>query len=345
MPEHELINPLTVENWNNLVATLPGYSFFHTANWADVLSRSYDYKPFYLCKKTNSTLESLMPIMEVASMLTGTRGVSLPFSDACPLPVSNKDEFQKLFNHAVDFGKKRKWKYLELRGGDEYLIREKPSTVFWGHALDLSCGSEKLFSGLRNSTQRNIRKAKSANVDVSISQSLDAVKEFCRLNVMTRKEHGLPPQPYNFFRNLHKQVIDQNMGFVATASIGNHVIAANVYLHFGNEVIYKYGASDKKYQHLRANNLVMWEAINWSCDSGLKAMNFGRTEPEHKGLMQFKDGWGAKTYKITYYRYNLEGGTFVGVSETINPAIKNIFSNLPKPILRILGNFLYRHIG
>jgi len=345
MPEHELVNPLEVENWNNLVATMPEYSFFHTANWADVLSQSYEYKPFYLCKKTNGALENLMPIMEVASILTGIRGVSLPFSDACPLPVSNKDQFQSLFNQAVDLGKKRKWKYLELRGGEEHLSKEKPSAIFWGHKLDLSCGSEKLFSGLRNSTQRNIKKAQSANVEVSISQSLAAVKEFCRLNALTRKEHGLPPQPNKFFKHLHEQVIDRDMGFVVLASIGNHTIAANVYLYFGTEVIYKYGASNKKYQRLRANNLVMWEAIKWSCDRGFKTMNFGRTEPEHKGLMQFKDGWGGRTYKIVYYRYSLKEDTFIGASETITPAIKKIFSNLPAPILRVLGNFLYRHTG
>jgi len=40
-------------------------------------------------------------------------------------------------------------------------------------------------------------------------------------------------------------------------------IASAVYFHFGDKAIYKYGASDRKYQHLRANNLVMWEAIRW----------------------------------------------------------------------------------
>ena len=64
------------------------------------------------------------------------------------------------------------------------------------------------------------------------------------------------------------------MGFIVLGSYRGAAIAANVYFHFGDQVIYKYGASDKTYQHLRANNLVMWEAIKWACDKGYKAFSF-----------------------------------------------------------------------
>lgn len=345
MPEPELVNPLEIENWNSLLETLPGHSFFHTANWADVLRQSYRYKPFYLCLRTKTALEGLLPMMEVDSVLTGNRGVSLPFSDVCPLPGLNKDLFHHLFRHAITIAKKRKWDYLELRGGEDNLALEKPSAIYWGHKLDLKRGAEKLFSELRNSTRRNIKKAQSEKVDFTISQSLASVKEFCRLNVMTRKEHGLPPQPDKFFMKLHKEVLDRNMGFVALASIHGRPIAANIYLNFGRKVIYKYGASDKTYQSLRANNLIMWRAIQWSCEHHFEEMDFGRTEPEHRGLMQFKDGWGAERYKILYYRYDLENERFVEASQTVNPAMRIIFSKFPGLILKIFGRLLYRHTG
>jgi hypothetical protein len=345
MREPVLINPVGQENWNNLLLATPGYSFFHTANWADTLHRSYHYQPLYLCIKNDNAIESLLPIMEVASPLTGKRGVSLPFTDVCVPIASNAQQFRGLFDQAATLGRKRHWKYLEMRGGESHLPEEKPSQVFWGHELDLSSGYQKLFAGLRDSTRRNIKKAQTEKVEVNISDTLAAVGAFCRLNVMTRKEHGLPPQPCHFFQHLHDRVISQNMGFVATASIKGRIIAANVYLHFGSEVIYKYGASDKQYQHLRANNLVMWEAIKWSCDRGFAKMTLGRTEPEHDGLMQFKAGWGARPYKINYYKYNLRKDAFVSDSASIHPALKNVFSKLPEPVLRMMGKLLYRHMG
>ena len=345
MRELTLINSVEQKNWNNLLLNTPGCSFFHTADWADVLSRSYNYRPLYFCRKKDDKLDCLLPIMEVASPLTGKRGVCLPFTDVCEPLAADQNQFQELISRAIELGRKRKWKYLEIRGGEKYLSEEKPSQVFWGHELDLSCGEGQLLSGLRDSTRRNIKKAQNEKIEVNISNTLNTLKEFCRLNVLTRKEHGLPPQPYRFFQNLYDLVIARNMGFLATASVSGQIIAANVYLHFDKEVIYKYGASDRQYQHLRANNLVMWEAIKWSCNNGFKQMIFGRTEPEHKGLMQFKAGWGAKQYRICYYKYDFKGNAFVSESGSIPPVMTNMFSKLPQSALRTLGRILYRHMG
>ena len=325
MHEPMLINPVEYENWNNLLVSTPGYSFFHTSNWAEVLSRSYSYTPVYLCAKEQNKFTSLLPVMEVDSILTGRRGVCLPFTDACEPLAQNTHQFQKLFDQAVALGKKRKWKYLAIRGGEKYLSAEQPAEFFYGHKLDLAPGQQQLFKNLRDSTQRNIKKAQKENISLTISTSLQSMKEFYRLNTMTRREHGLPPQPFNFFRNLHDLVMKKDLGFIVTASVNNIGIAANVYFKFGNEVIYKYGASDKKFQQLRANNLVMWEAIEWSADQGFKKLCFGRTEPENKGLIQFKVGWGAKAYKIYYYRYDLQKNIFTANPSDINPLFKRIF--------------------
>ena len=345
MHEPSLINPLEEENWNNLLISTPGCSFFHTSNWADVLSKSYNYKPFYLCARKENTFISLLPVMEVNSALTGRRGVCLPFTDTCEPVAENAQQFQKLFDQAVSLGKKQKWKYLEIRGGEKYLSAKKPSQLFWGHTLDLSCAQQQLFSNLRDSTRRNIKKAQNENINVTISTSPQSMMDFYRLNTMTRRKHGLPPQPYKFFQHLHNQVIARDMGFIATAFLRDCAIAANVYLNFGKEVIYKYGASDKAFQHLRANNLVMWEAIKWSIDQGFAKLYFGRTEPENEGLMQFKAGWGVKPYKIYYYRYDLQKNGFAVDHSEINPFFTKLFSKLPLPVLEIMGRILYRHMG
>lgn len=345
MHEASVINPLEIENWNNLLASTPGYSFFHTANWSDVLIKSYRYTPLYLYTCNKDSFINLMPLMEVNSPLTGKRGVCLPFTDACEPVSENGQCFRRLFDEAVAMGKKRQWKYLEIRGGGKYLSAEKPSQLFTGHILDLRCGHQKLYSNLRDSTRRNIKKAQNEKVEVNISHELKAVKEFYRLNTLTRKTHGLPPQPYKFFQHLYDRVISRNMGFIAVATFNGQAVAANVYLHFGEEVIYKYGASEKAYQHLRASNLVMWEAIRWSCEREFHTLSFGRTEQENEGLMQFKAGWGVNPQPIYYYRYDLQKNVFISDASGINPLYNKVFSKLPAPALEILGRILYRHMG
>lgn len=60
------------------------------------------------------------------------------------------------------------------------------------------------------------------------------------------------------------------------ASFKGTIIAGAIYFHFGEKAVYKYGASDVKYQQLRPNNLVMWEAIRLYCQNGYKSFCFGR---------------------------------------------------------------------
>ena len=216
-PEIQRINPIGDSNWNALIASQPKHSFFHTAEWAKVLADTYGYTPVYFAAGETDGSRSILPLMEVDSWLTGRRGIALPFTDDCEPLCSDAKAFQKLFAGAVEFGKSRNWKYLELRGGRELFGEVPASLSFYGHGLDLTVGEDKLFSQLESSVRRAIRKSEKNGVTVEILQSVEAVRIFYSLQCRTRKKHGLPPQPFNFFLNIHKYILSQNMGMVVLA--------------------------------------------------------------------------------------------------------------------------------
>jgi len=205
--------------------------------------------------------------------------------------------------------------------------------------------TDQVFLRLRNSTRRNIKKAIKAGVTVIIDNSLKSVKEFCRLNGMTRKMHGLPPQPYSFFKKIYEHVLAKNHGIIATAYYQDKPIASAVYFHFGKKAIYKYGASNRKFQYLRANNIVMWEAVKHYCNNGYSSLSFGRTDIDHKGLMQFKDGWGTEKRTIEYYKYDLQKELFVPNLSRVDGFHTKVFNRMPVSLLNLIGSLLYKHIG
>jgi hypothetical protein len=206
--------------------------------------------------------------------------------------------------------------------------------------------SQLLFSTFRESTRRSVKKARTTGVNLEILTSEAALKKFCRLNQITRREHGLPPQPYRFFEEVHRHVISKGHGFVAMASHGSEVVAASVYFHFGKTAIYKYGASHKRYQHLRPNNLVMWEAIRWCIEHGCTTLSLGRTDLGHEGLRQFKNGWGGQEHSINYYKCGLKAGEFIGGHNAAVGGLAGRAASLtPLPVLRAVGSLLYRHMG
>jgi hypothetical protein len=340
----QIINPIEYPNWDDLLLTNPVATFFHTAAWAKVLSESYYYKPLYFTIIENGQLSALIPIMEIKSFLTGKRGVSLPFTDHCH-PISPDSEVaRKLFEKVIDYGKKAGWKAMEFRGGQSLFKTQPYSSTFFTHTLNLTKDLKQIVKNFRPSTRRNIKKAEKNDVTVIRSNSLPSLREFYRLNCMTRKHHGLPPQPWYFFKNLFKNVISPEKGTIFLSSYKNKAIAAAIFFHFGNQAIYKYGASDRNHQHFRPNNLAMWQAIKWYTEKGFKSFNFGRTEPENQGLMQFKRGWGTKEETINYYEYDLALGCFITKESGLNRSY-HLFRHVPPSLLRLTGNLLYRHVG
>ena len=345
-PSFEVINPIHYPSWDELLVCTSDCTIFHTSAWAKVLNEAYGYEPVYFSSIENGQLAALIPVMEVRSMVTGRRGVSLPFSDYSDPILAPGMQLKDAIHTVQLFGKQRGWKFFELRDANDLSSDIEPSSCFYGHTVYLSPDDKKLFSSFRSSTKRNIRKAVQENVKTEISESLESLKEYYRLHCLTRKWYGLPPQPFYFFKKIHEHIISRKMGFIILASHERKNIAGAMYFHFGTAALYKYGASDRKYQHLRANNLVMWEAIKWYAQNGFKSFCFGRTDIDNPGLLQYKSGWGTREHLIRYYRYDLQKEFFVRqASSQVNDSLNKILRKMPLPCLTLIGALSYRHIG
>jgi hypothetical protein len=283
--------------------------------------------------------------MEVNSWLTGRRGVSLPFTDACEPLGESSALTERIVPAVMQHGRERGWRYLECRGGKQVFKAATASQCFFSHELSLFKDEEHLFARCESATRRAIRKAQKLGVTVEVSQSLEAVRLFYSLHCQTRKKHGVPPQPFDFFCNIHKHILSRNLGIVVLARHHQELVAAAVYFHFGAQAIYKYGASDESFQELRGNNLVMWEAIKWYARRGTKVLHLGRTSIANEGLRRFKLGWGSQECGLEYVRYDLRKSRFVtGKDESVG-WYNRAFNLLPVGVLRTIGAVLYRHIA
>ncbi|MCZ7636147.1 MAG: hypothetical protein M5U12_08980 [Verrucomicrobia bacterium] len=80
-PAFRIINPRTDLRWDTWLEAFPDATVFHTAAWAAVLEDTYGFKPVHLAFGDPDAPTALLPVMECSSLLTGRRGVSLPFTD------------------------------------------------------------------------------------------------------------------------------------------------------------------------------------------------------------------------------------------------------------------------
>jgi Acetyltransferase (GNAT) domain len=337
-------SPLKNPNWDALLTSRPDFSFFHGAAWAKVLVETYRFTPQYFFSGRPEAPEALLPLMETDSWLRGRRGTALPFTDECPPLGADQESFGRLFAEAVAFGKARGWKSIECRGGRNLFAREVPaSRSFYGHQLDLTVGEKVLFENMDGSVRRAVRKAEKEGLRVEFSQSLEAVKVFYGLQCQTRKRHGLPPQPFEFFSNIQRHVLSNNSGVVVLASHREKALAGAVYFFLGGRAIYKFGASDFTQQQLRGSNLVMWEAMKWLAGQGVKSLHLGKTSQHNEGLRRFKLHLGAQEEVIDYVKFDLRQDRFVTDTDAISGWHNGVFRILPGFMSRAAGRLLYKH--
>jgi CelD/BcsL family acetyltransferase involved in cellulose biosynthesis len=284
-------------------------------------------------------------MMEVNSWLTGRRGISLPFTDECAPLCADADSFCRLFREVQEHAGARAWKYLEFRGGRPWFGDAPASASFFGHHLHLDAGETALWSGVRGAVRQAVRKAEQSSLTVEFSQDLGAVKDFFRLLCQTRRRHGLPVQPFRFFESIHRHVLSRDEGWVVLARQGKVPVAGAVFFHFGKTAIYKFGASNETFQKLRANNLVMWEAIKWHSRRGFGLLDFGRTSMKNEGLRRYKLGWGTQERRIDYFRYDRRKAGFVTARDRSSGWHNRIFRMLPISLSRLIGAAAYRHVA
>ena len=339
------LSPLTDPDWDAKVADLPGATFFHGAAWARVLREAYGFKPAYFAEEEGGRLRSLLPVLEVNSWLTGRRGVSLPFTDSCAPLGADPAAFARLLAAATCLGRSRRWYYLELRGGRSLLPAAPVFSWYFNHALDLRKDETSLFAGFESSVRRAVRKAEKSDLQIEFSRSLDAVRAFYGLHCRSRKRQGAPPQPFRFFETAWRHVIAENKGWVVLARQGATPVAGAVFLHWGPTALFKFGASDERYQELRPNNLVMARAIQWHRQHGFTSLDFGRTAPYTEGLRRFKLSWGAAEDRTEYLKFNFHRNRFIAGSNASAPRSMSAMKQLPLPVLRLFGALLYRHVA
>src|SRR6476660_3814050 len=339
-----LMNPLVDREWDDAISTHPDATIFHSTAWARVLVDTYGHRPCYLQMLLNGNLLALVPVMEVQSALTNSRGICLPFSDYCAPLTFSRFGHELVAQKLQQIARERRWSYFELRSHSIVPNDVPASESYYGHFLDLRIGPEALISNFSSSVQRAVRKAQRSGLSVSIQSSPDAMAQFYKLHVRTRRRHGVPPQPRSFFINIQRHLVSAGLGFIVLVECQKDPIAAAIFFRLGRHAIYKFGASDERLQELRANNLAMFEGLRYLAEGGAETLHFGRTDKENEGLRRFKLSWGATEETLDYVRFDTSSGAWKHPRDSRSTSHRRIFRALPASLNRLAGAMIYPHL-
>jgi hypothetical protein len=341
------IDPLRDDRWPEFIARHQNASVFHTRCWLEGLRATYGYEPIaFTTSAPKETLIDAVLFCMVRSWLTGSRFVSLPFSDHCEPLVHDADQFRKICAHVESLRKEQRWKYVELRSANPLLEFSKEfgrAATYHLHRLDLRPSLDVLRKGFhKDCIQRKISRAERESLTYEAGRSPLLLQQLYGLLQLTRSRHHVPPQPIEWFQNL--MVWMGKDVCIRIASKDSMPIAGILTLDHGKTMVYKYGGSDTRFNNLGATPMLFWRAIKEAKEAGMEELDLGRSDLDNVGLITFKERWSAVSSTLTTWR--IPGVAVSPSFEHIKVRLaKELCARLPNSALTLAGRLLYRHIG
>ena len=336
--------------WETFVESHPHGSIYHSSRWHEVIRRAYGYQAIYhVVLDVDGKIRSGLPCASVRNLFLGRRFVSFPYSDFCDPLIGESEDLETLLDSAKKLAVEEQTQGLELRtyktaqelGGDD---SEGPYCNF---VLSMDRSPEDLFSKFHKScVQRAILKAERGNLKVSRGVTLDALHDFYRLHVSTRRRQGVPVQPFRFLKNLWDEFASTGQISLLLAQSSERVVAAILLLEFKDTLYYKFGASDPRFLHLRPNQLLFWKAIQDGIKEGYRQFELGRTSRSNKGLVNFKQRWGALSQILLYISIPSPSKALQSIERNrVAKLSGQVLRLMPECVTRCSGRLLYRYLG
>jgi lipid II:glycine glycyltransferase (peptidoglycan interpeptide bridge formation enzyme) len=208
---------------------------------------------------------------------------------------------------------------------------------------------DTLWNQLDGSARRAVRKAQQEGVVVRKADSKQDLRDFFLLHMGVRKaKYQMLAQPYRFFENIWQHFVERDRGALLVALRGVEVIAGILFLEWMDGLYYKFNASAPAYLHLRANDLLMWEGIQYAKARGLTHLDFGLSDWDQEGLVRYKRKYASVEKSISFIRS--DGADRVATEpeqhlRRLLPQLTNLFTdcNVPNEVTEKAGALLYRY--
>ena len=325
--------------WKEYVESHPDATTYHSLEWRDILYNEYHFDPVYLLAIEGDKVVGILP-MFLLNNLRGMRLESLPFSIYAGPLFDNQEVFYRLLNYVKSKLLINGLQSLRVRSSEKIkevnLDREYVASI-----LDLSVGLDVIWEGLRYKSRTAVRRAKKNCLTFELNSDEGALKDFYLLQLMSRKRQGLPTPSIRYYRSMIARFKEK--AWLALVRKDGKPLAGGLFFIYRDVVLFAQGASDRRYQTYRPNDLLVWEVIRWATGEGYKKFDFGLTPDGDVDLMLFKRKWGAVS--TPWYDYTYPERTELERAGTPYNVGSAIFKRLPLMVSARVGRYVIKHLG
>jgi len=327
--------------WNAYVQAHPEGTFFHLAEWQDVLTRAFGHRTHYLLAERGGAIVGVLPLAEVKSRLFGHALVSTPFCVYGGILSDDDAAHAALTQAACAMARELGVDHLEMRNRRRQhpVWPVKDLYVTFRKAIDPD--SEKNMLAIPRKQRAMVRKGIKEELRTEID---DRVDRHYDLYSESLRNLGTPVFARRYLEVL-KAVFGEACDIV-TILKGDRAVASVLNFYFRDEVLPYYGGGTQEARAVAGNDFMYWQVMERAREKGCRIFDYGRSK-RGTGAFDFKTYWGFEPEQLHYEYYLVKRREMPNLSPT-NPkygrAIE-LWRRMPLKLTQVLGPPVAKFLG
>lgn len=327
--------------WNEFVRSHPEGTFFHLAQWREVIRRAFGHRVHYLLAERAGSVCAVLPLAHVKSPLFGNALVSTPFCVYGGIVASDADAHEALTQHACDLARRLNVDYLEMRNRRQQHPQWPGKDLYVTFRKEIDADSEKNMLAIPRKQRAMVRKGIQKNLRSELDRTVDRHYEMYSESL---RNLGTP-----VFSRRYLEILLEVFGAdceVRTILHESTAVASVLSFYFRDEVLPYYGGGTSAARAVAGNDFMYWEVMENARQRGTRIFDYGRSK-RGTGSFDFKEHWGFEPQPLFYEYFLVKARTLPNLSPT-NPRYQRfirLWQRLPLRVTHFIGPMLAKYLG
>ena len=332
----------SVARWNSFVHSCKEATFFHRAEWQEVIREVFRHKTYFLYAEAHGEIIGVLPLAHVNSFLFGNSLISLPFAVYGGVACANPEVSALLEHEAQALARKLEVGHLELRNISSRHADWPTQELYVTFRKEILPDVEANMLAIPRKQRAMVRKGINNGLTSALDRNTD---RFFKLFADNVHRHGTPALPKRYFDTLMR-VFGNDCEVLTVCSPEGQALSSVLSFYFRDEVLPYYAGDDESARQFAANDFKYWELMRQSCERGLKVFDYGRSK-KGTGPYSFKKNWGFEPQQL-HYEYCLFKRDSIPQNNPSNAKYKlfiEAWRRLPIGVANALGPLIVRNLG
>ena len=327
--------------WNAFVFAHTDGTFFHLAEWQDVLRRAFGHRTHYLLVERRGDIQGVLPLAEVKSALFGHALISTPFCVYGGIVAADDAAHAALEQAACALARRLGVDHLEMRNRTRRHPDWTCKDLYVTFRKEISEDSERNMLAIPRKQRAMVRKGIKEELRAEVDERVDRLYDMYSSSL---RNLGTPVFSRRYLRIL-KEVFGDACDIV-TILKDDRPVASVLNFYFRDEVLPYYGGGTPEARAVAGNDFMYWQVMERARLKGCRIFDYGRSK-RGTGAFDFKTYWGFEPEPL-YYEYFLVKRREIPNLSPTNPKFSKaieLWRRMPLRLTQLVGPPVAKYLG